>query len=498
MTRRRLLRKGCPLDASGDRLVATDLLIEDGVIKDRQPGGTIALDGVEVIEAEDYVLLPGLINGHTHSTGNLAKGLGEKWTLELQINATNFLYRDRSTDEKYLSALIGALDMLGSGCTACYDLVFEWPAPSIEGLAAVAQAYDDVGLRAFVAPMLASQGLYEAMPGLLDHIPAASLERARATIGPGATGDMLARCADILAAWPSHRDVRPALAPSIPLHCTDALLTGCAGLAERFGCGLHTHLAESKIQAMQSREKFGLSVTARLARLGLLDSRLVAAHAVWVDDSDIALLAAAGTKVVLNPTSNMRLGSGLAPARKLVDAGLPVGLGTDSAICSDSLNMLVAMRAAGLCHGLAGYERSWWLSPREVLALATEGGARVLGRERELGRLEIGYRADIVFVDRCSINLIPLNAPAAQIVRCEEGRGLRHVMIDGEFRWRDGRPVGIDLRHVARRAQDAVARLEGVYRLSQGIMDELAALIDRYCSGLAARSIGVERHLRPN
>jgi guanine deaminase len=494
MAARKLVRRANLLDIGQDAIRPRDVIIEQGTILDVVPGGSVSPDAYEVVEGEGYLILPGLINCHTHSTGNLAKGLGERWTLELQLNATNFLYRERSTEEKYLSALIGALDMVSAGCTACYDLVFEWPQPSHEGLAAVAKAYDDIGLRAIVAPMLSSQSFYKAVPGLLEHIPPILAKRACAN-SADARRPVLDLCREILDRWPNEARARPGLAPSIPMHCSDELLVGCVRLADEFGCSVHTHLAESKIQALKSEQKYGTSLTSKLADIGFLGSHLVAAHAIWIDERDIELLARSKTRISLNPASNMRLGSGVAPARQLIASGAAVGLGTDSAICSDSLNMFVAMRAAALVYALHGYDRGQWLTPKEVLTLATSGGAKVLGREHDLGRIERGYRADMAFLDMHSIALIPLNSPVNQLARCEEGRGVRHVMIDGEFTWLDGRPQSANLASVARHAMRSVERLQRLYHLSDGAMDELEQLIDRYCTALATQPFRVNRHL---
>ena len=150
-----------------DVLIAGDTILEIG------PPGLAAPADATVIEAQQRLLIPGLVNAHTHSHANLPRSLGDRWTLELALNG-NTAARENLTDEdKYLAAQIGAVEMIRKGCTACYDLIYEFPAPSVDGLNAVAQGYFDTGMRAVVAPMMADGIFYEAVPGLMDALPEA-------------------------------------------------------------------------------------------------------------------------------------------------------------------------------------------------------------------------------------------------------------------------------------------------------------------------------------
>ena len=222
-------------------------------------------------------------------------------------------------EDKYLSCLLGGLDMIRSGCTACYDLFYEFPLPSLEGLKAAARGYRDAGLRVLLAPMVADHSFYEAMPGLLDALPAEQRQAiARFRLSPAA--ETLAALEHVLKGWTfDPMEAGIALAPTIPLHCSDEFMLACRDLARDAGLGLHMHLAESKVQAVVGMRRYGKTLTAHLAAIGLLGPRFTAAHAVWVDGDDIARLADHGASVAHNPGSNLRLGSGVAPARQ--DAG---------------------------------------------------------------------------------------------------------------------------------------------------------------------------------
>src|SRR4029077_18266726 len=161
---------GLVLDAGGF-LGATDILVRDGTILAIGAPGMPAPDDAEVIDASRRLLHPGLVNAHTHGHGNLARSMGDRWTLELLLAAAPHMSPYESVEEKRVSATIGAAEMLLKGCTACYDLFVEFPLPTEDGIAAVAEAYQAAGMRVVIAPMMADMTVYEAIPGLMDALP---------------------------------------------------------------------------------------------------------------------------------------------------------------------------------------------------------------------------------------------------------------------------------------------------------------------------------------
>ncbi|HEY5646205.1 MAG TPA: amidohydrolase family protein, partial [Pseudomonadales bacterium] len=178
-----------------------DILIEDETIREIGEPGLAAPEGTQVVVAADQLMHPGLINGHTHSHGNLAKGMGERWTLELLLTASPWISGNQQLEDKYLSTLIGACEMVLKGCTACYDLMGEFPTPSVDGLSAVAKAYSDVGMRAVIAPMVADASFFEAIPGLMDALPPAlQKEVERLRMAPHEV--TLQNLSDIVERWP--------------------------------------------------------------------------------------------------------------------------------------------------------------------------------------------------------------------------------------------------------------------------------------------------------
>src|ERR1700746_996515 len=167
-----ILRGGRVLDIAAGTAEPADILVQDDAIREIGPPGCPApADAVE-ISAARRLLHPGLVNAHTHGHGNLAKGMGDRWTLELLLTAAPWIVGNRPGEEEYLPTQLGAVEMVLKGCTACYDLSFEWPVPTVEGLAGAAAAYTDVGMRAVVAPMIADRSFFEAIPGLAEALPA--------------------------------------------------------------------------------------------------------------------------------------------------------------------------------------------------------------------------------------------------------------------------------------------------------------------------------------
>jgi 5-methylthioadenosine/S-adenosylhomocysteine deaminase len=490
---KQLIHGGRILTAGQLAGVRADILIEDDTIVAVLPSGESVSDDARRIDASNRLLIPGLVNAHTHATANLAKAVADRWSLELLLNAYPWTAGGRTLEYKYLSAFIGAVEMVRKGCTACYDLVAEIPAPSVEGIDAVARAYNDVGMRAAVAPMMADVTFYRAIPGLLDAMPPPLRERV-AAISLDPCDVTLETCRQLLAKWSWDRDrLRPALGPTIPHHCTDEFIIGCRELAMEHGTGVQMHVAESKVQAVVGVKRYGTTLVGHLQKLGLLAPNFTAAHAIWLDEDDIGRLADAGASVAHNPGSNLKLGSGLAATRRLRDRGVAFGIGTDGCASSDNLNMFEAMRMAAFGSRVQGPDPRDWLTAPEVFEAATVGGARALGMEHCIGRLAPRYKADVVFLDLTSINYVPLNEPLLHVVFCEDGTGVDRVMIGGKMVVQDGRVLGVDMAKLAAEAAAASARLAEVNANARAFVQALEPVVLDYCVGLARAPYPVHR-----
>ncbi|OYX13479.1 MAG: hypothetical protein B7Z15_07145, partial [Rhizobiales bacterium 32-66-8] len=397
----RVLTPGADADAA-----PAEILVQDGRILALLPPGTVPPVEAEILDARGHLLIPGLVNAHTHSHLAFAKGIQDRWNLELHLNAGPWSNVLLSHAHRRLATLLSAAEMISKGCTAAYDLHFEIPEPTLEGMQTVADAYGEAGMRVLIAPMLADRSIWQAIPGLAAAaapLTPPSLAATRPTTETLADLDRLVR------AWRHPRaEAGLALAPTIPLHCSAELMAGCAALSRAHGLEVHMHLSESKLQAVAGAQVYGESLTAQLARIGLLSERFTAAHAVWLEDADLDLLAAHGAKVAHNPGSNLRLGNGIAAARRMQERGLTLGIGTDASSCADGLNMFEAMRSAALVSHIMSDDPRRWLAAREVFSMATEGGAALMGLQQDIGRIAPGYAADIVFLSLDHLNYIPL------------------------------------------------------------------------------------------
>ena len=491
-----IIRNGRLLDVERHAAEPADVLVEGDTVREIGPPGMAAPADAATLDASGRLLMPGLVNAHTHGHNNLAKSLGDRWTLELLLNAAPWITGGRTLEDKYLSTLIGAVEMVRKGCTAAYDLSFELPAPTQEGLEAIGQAYADAGMRAVVAPMMADRTFHRAVPGLLDALPA-SLRREAEAISLEPFETAMAAWERARAAWPfDHDRVRLALAPTIPHHCSEAFLRAAHKAATEHEVGFHTHLAESKVQALTGMRLYGMTQTAWLDSLGVLGPRFTAAHAVWLDRDDMRRLADAGAAVAHNPGSNARLGNGLAAARALLDAGVRVGIGTDACTCSDNLNMFEAMRIASMVSRIQELDYERWLATGEVLDMATRGSAGVLGFEGAIGAIEPGRKADVVFLDLAHVNYVPLNDPVNQIVHGEDGTGVESVMIGGRMVLEGRRMVGVDEAKLARDAAAAAERLAGVNADTRAVVERLEPAVGRYGVEWSREDYHIERHAR--
>ena len=489
-----VIRGGRLIEPGQARPKATDILIEGDTIKSLGEPGMAVPEGAHVVDAACMLLHPGLINAHTHGHGNLARGIGDRWTLELLLTAGPWISGNRSSEDKHLTSLIGAAEMLLKGCTACYDLTFEFPSPTVEGMQASAAAYAKAGMRAVLAPMVANLSFFEAIPGLIAAMPP-RLQKEVERLRMAPTDSILKAMAETIRQWKGDRDrIRLAIAPTIPHHCTDEFLIGCRNLARDNGLALHSHVAESKVQAIAGIRTYGTTLTAHMDKLGLVGPDFTVAHGVWLDDDDMRLLGDKGASVAHNPGSNMRLGNGLANMRKMLSCGVNVGIGTDGSSCSDNQNMFESMRLASMVSKVQGPDWQNWITTGEVLHAATVGSARALGFGDLLGRIAPGYKADIVFLDSRHINMIPLINITNSLVHAEDGGAVHSVMVGASMVVVARKLLNVDMEKLARDAENAVERLERLNHANHALYCELEPVVGSYCPGLAAEPFHVHRY----
>jgi guanine deaminase len=493
-----LIRGGHVLSRDGATLERADILIDGDRIA--AVGAAVAAPpGTQEIDATGRLVLPGLINTHTHAHTGLTRGRARNWTLEDLLNHGAALNGGRTPEEHYLSAAILAVEMVKTGCTAAYDLAIYFPAPTEEAFAATVQAYTDVGMRVILAPAMADVVFYRTVPGLLDLLPD-DLRRTVESMQPAPTDELLRFAEQAIRRWDGTAGgrIRVAVAPTIPGQATDDFLIGCGRVAREHGTGLHTHLAESKVQCVYSQQRWGTTIVAQLAAMGLLTDGFVGAHAVWLTDEDIRRMADAGAAVAHNPASNLRLGSGIAPIREMLDHGVTVGIGTDGSVCADNQDVFEAMRFASLVSTVRfPHQQERWLDGETIWHLATAGGARVLGMGDQIGAVEPGRKADLVLLRTNAVFQRPLNRAVNTLVYAESGANVETVLVDGRVILDHGRMATIDEDRLYARVQEAADRQRERTAKDWALAEALTPYLAQACRAAVATPFAVNRYAVP-
>ena len=407
-------------------LVGGAIAVRDGAIIAVGPRDGIAAehDAARVIDASDSLIIPGLIDAHTHMPMTLFRGLADDLPLQVWLEQhvwpaeRQFIHPDTVR----LGSRLGVAELLRSGVTTVCDMYFYEDE--------VAAVVDELGSRAVLG-----QAFFDF---------------------PGPQGldveHNISYAEQFIARWRGHPRIVPALAPHAPYTVSPDLYRRLHALAERHDVLLLTHVAETRDEDRDVRARYGRSPTRHLANLGLLDERLVAAHCVWVDGEEIELIATGGAAVVHNPRSNLKLASGIAPVPDMLRAGIRVGLGTDGAASNNELDLFAEMQIAALIH------KGIRLDPLAVpataaLEMATIGGARALRLDHLIGSLEVGKRADLAIVDLDEDNLVPLYDPASHLAYAVEAADVRTVLVDGRVVLDAGRLTTADERDIRRRVR---------------------------------------------
>ena len=488
-----VIRGGRVVDIKGHAAPKADILVKGDTIV--EIGTKVAApDSATVIDASGKLLHPGLINGHTHSHGNLAKGMVDRVTLELLLTAGPYMSGARTLEDKYLSSLIGACEMVMKGCTAAYDLAAEFPMPTAEGLAAIGQAYADVGMRAMLAPMVADTSFFQAIPGLMDQLPP-SLQKEVEAYQFSPYKASVKQMKKALHGWKlDGQGVHLAVAPTIPHHCSKEFLLACLKLAKDYDTGLHTHVSESKVQVIAGYRLYGTSLTAYMDSLGLVGPKFTVAHGVWLDGDDMKLLGDKGASVSHNPGSNMVLGNGIADMRGMLDAKVNVGIGTDGASCSDNQNMYENMRLASMVSKVQGPDNREWITTEEVLHAATAGSARALGLGDKIGKLEVGLQGRHR-VPRPGAHQLD---PVQRSDQPDRAHGRRRGRSFGDDRRSHdpGRPQAAERRHGSARTARPRRRASGWRsgrKPAKALYDKLEKVVNTFCPGLAKQPLHIDR-----
>ena len=368
------------------------------------------------LDRPDALIAPGLVNTHTHVPMSLLRGIAND--VRLQDWLTKFIFpaeaKNVSVDFVRWGTRLACLEMLLSGTTTYTDMYYFEDA--------IAEADREAGLRAVLG---------ETIIGF--PVPDAPTPE-----------DALRFTERYIQRFRNDALVVPAVAPHALYTNSDATLKAARALADRYGVPLVIHIAETRRERDDALAKWGKTPAAELDSLGVLTGRTIAAHCVWVDDADIAILKSRGTGVAHCPSSNMMLASGVAPVVKMLAAGLNVGLGTDGPAGSNNdFDLMEEMDLAAKLQKVSTADPQA-LSAAQSFEMATIGGARALGLEKEIGSLEPGKRADLITMRLDVPNAVPLYDVVSQIVYALKGAGVRDSMVNGRLLLRDRRPLTLD------------------------------------------------------
>ena len=449
-----------------------------------------------VIDASGLLVSPGFVNAHYHSYDVLQKGLLEDMPFDVwALHSQPAYLGPRSAREVRLRTLIGAIDCIRHGVTTVQDMnsLVPMDEPTLDAALA---AYAEAGLRVVFSIAVRDVAALDIAPFL----PAEAPEAVQALVR-GAPADAAAQLAFVEAQIrrlrPLPSGLRWALSPSGPQRSSRALLEGIADLSQRYALPVLTHVYETKAQAAKARALYaaqGGSMLRWLDEVGLLNQRLTIVHGVWLTDAEVGLLAEAGAGLAHNPASNLKLKSGLAPMRRVIDAGVNVSLGCDNCSCGDCQNMFTAMKLLCLLAAASDPNPSG-VHAADAFRAATIGGAKAIGIDGETGVIAPGMLADLVMLDLADIAYVPFNSAVRQIVFAESGRGVHSVMIAGKLVLDAGRLTTVDEADLRREAAELMPQFRRDYRAQAARAEAATPWLLEANRRVAAIALGLDRYL---
>jgi len=394
-------------------------VIEDGAVVIK--GGRIIAVGTraeiergygarEVIDATGKVVIPGLINGHTHVPMTLFRGLADDLDLQEWLTKYIFPAEAKNVTEQFVRAgtRLGLAEMIRGGTTTYCDMYY----------------FEDA-----IADETVKAGMRGVLGETIIDFPVADNKT---------NADAMAYAERFVNKWKGNSLVIPAIAPHAPYTVSEEHLKAIRALSDRTGAPIVTHISETKYEVDQSIKTKGARPIDYLNRIGFLNNRVIAAHVVWPSEGELGLLKKLGVGIVHNPQSNMKLASGVAPVREMLVEDLPLGLGTDGAASNNDLSMWEEMDTAAKLHKLYNLDPKV-VTAEQAFEMATIRGARALHLEREIGSIEKNKRADLAIVDLDALNQTPFYNIYSDLVYATKATDVRTVIIEGRVVMRDRR-----------------------------------------------------------
>ncbi len=407
----------------------------------------------EVVDCSDQIVMPGLVNAHTHAAMTLLRGVADDLRLDVWLMGYMMPTEHEFVNPTFcrLGTKLACAEMIRSGITMFADMYYYE--------ADVAAATAEVGMRAVCGQTVLK-------------FPAPDAD---------SFDESLANTRKFIEAWKNHPLVVPAVAPHAPYTCTDEILKACADLALEFDVPLLTHIAETRLEVEDSRNEFGMPVVPRVKKLNLLDAKTLAAHCVHVDSGEIRTLFNHGTGVAHCPTSNLKLASGIAPVAEMLEREVKVGIGTDGPASNNDLDMFEEMRLAAILAKGATLDPTI-LPARQALLMATRLGAEAMHQGHMTGSLQPGKRADVIVVDRNPIHNTPhferdMYSIYSQVVYAAKSTDVLHVMVNGAWLMRDRDLLTVDVETVSREANAIARKIDAFLMAREGnVLNKLIAI----------------------
>lgn len=369
----------------------------------------------ETLDAGGRIVIPGLINGHTHIPMTLFRGLADDLDLQEWLTKYIFPAEAKNVSEEFVRAgtRLGLAEMIRGGTTTYCDMYY----------------FEDA-----IADETAKAGVRGVLGETVIDFPVADNKT---------NAEAMAYVEKYVKRWQGNELITPAIAPHAPYTVAEDHLKAVRAFSDRTGAPIVTHISETKKEVDDSLKAKGASPIDYLERIGFLNERVIAAHVVWPSTAELEILKRLKVGVVHNPQSNMKLASGVAPVPKMLSEGLRVGLGTDGAASNNDLNMWEEMDTAAKLHKVFTGDPKV-ISAREAFELATIRGAQALHLDREIGSIEIGKRADLVIIDREDFNQIPLYNVYSDLVYATKAWDVLTVIINGRTVMRDRKLLTLD------------------------------------------------------
>ena len=380
-------------------------------------------EGEKIIDARGGIIMPGLVNTHTHLPMALFRGLADDLPLTKWLNEYIFPAEANHIhpESVRIGALLSGAEMLLSGTTTCCDGYFYEDH--------VAAAMNEIGMRAILGQ------------GVID-FPAPGVPKPE---------DNVNNALKFIQKW---KNTSPLISPSIfchsPYTCSEATLKKAKDAADAKGVLFQIHAAETKDEYVLIQTKHHTTPVKYLDKIGIIDQNTLLIHAVWLDDDDIEIIAKRGASVSHNPESNMKLASGIAPIPALLKAGVTVGLGTDGCASNNNLDLLSEMDTAAKLHKVNAMDPTA-MNAVTVLKMATIEGARSMGLQDITGSLEIGKKADVIIIDTHKPHLVPVYNPGSHIVYAAQGSDVQDIIVDGRILVKDRKLLTVDIENIIKK-----------------------------------------------